>query len=377
MYYAIVDCDNCYASCARVFRPDLRNRPVVVLSNNDGCVVARSNEAKQLGIKGGTPYYQLAKLFPNTPIVAFSSNYELYGDITGRVMALIREAAPDYVRYSIDEAFCLLDGIDEQYLKEWGEQLHRKILHCTGMPVSIGIAPTKTLAKMASHYAKHYPGYRHCCVIDSEEKRLKALKLYPLNEVWGIGRKLTERLEKFGDKTAFDFASHTGEWIKAAFNIVAFRTWAELHGNDCVPNAEMTQKKSIGISRSFNGMIKDKDTLRPHVSKFAVRCSEKLREQNYVASVVGDFIDSNRFRDDLPQYRNSIDRCLLTPSQSTQVIVQAGGLCLDAIYREGYQYKRAGVIVMGISSVQGIQTEFADYDAEKIEKLKKLDAVID
>ena len=192
--YSIIDCDNCYVSCERVFRPDLKDKPVVVLSNNDGCVVARSNEAKKMGIKA------------------------------------------------------------------WGEELHKKIKRNVGMPVSIGLAPNKTLAKMASHFAKKYQGYRHCCMIDSDEKRIKALKLYPIDEVWDIGRRYAARLEALGVKTAYDFAEHNQTWVKATFNnIVIKRTWRELNGEDCVPNEEMAKKKSICTSRSFNGMITDID----------------------------------------------------------------------------------------------------------------------
>ena len=172
--YGIIDCDNCYVSCERVFRPDLKDKPVVVLSNNDGCVVARSNEAKKMGIKAGTPYFQLAEQFPNQKIVVFSSNYELYGELTSRVVSIISKEAPAYFRYSIDECFVYLDGMEHLDLKAWGEELHKKIKRNVGMPVSIGLAPNKTLAKMASHFAKKYQGYRHCCMIDSNEKRIKA-----------------------------------------------------------------------------------------------------------------------------------------------------------------------------------------------------------
>ena len=180
--FAIVDCDNCFVSCERVFRPDLNGKPVVVLSNNDGCVVARSNEAKKLGIKAGTPYFQLKDLFPGQEIAVFSSNYELYLDMTDRVMSLVRQEVPAFYRYSIDEGFCMLKGMECFDLKAWGEQLHKTIKHSTGMPVSIGIGPTKTLAKMASHYAKHYPGYNHCCYIDTDEKRIKACRSQPYRE---------------------------------------------------------------------------------------------------------------------------------------------------------------------------------------------------
>ena len=376
--YGIIDCDNCYVSCERVFRPDLKDKPVVVLSNNDGCVVARSNEAKKMGIKAGTPYFQLAEQFPNQKIVVFSSNYELYGELTSRVVSIIRKEAPAYFRYSIDECFVYLDGMEKIDLKAWGEELHKKIKRNVGMPVSIGLAPNKTLAKMASHFAKKYQGYRHCCMIDSDEKRIKALKLYPIDEVWGIGRRYAARLEALGVKTAYDFAEHNQTWVKATFNnIVIERTWRELDGEDCVPNEEMAKKKSICTSRSFNGMITDLDGLRTHVSNYAARCAEKLRQQGTVASIVGVFLNTNAFREDLPQYWNFQEMRLLTPSSSTVTIVKAANEVLQKLYRQGYHYKKAGVIVMGIGPNSPIQQDLFDMNAEQFEKMKRLDAVID
>ena len=376
--YGIIDCDNCYVSCERVFRPDLKDKPVVVLSNNDGCVVARSNEAKKMGIKAGTPYFQLAEQFPNQKIVVFSSNYELYGELTSRVVSIIRKEAPAYFRYSIDECFVYLDGMEKIDLKAWGEELHKKIKRNVGMPVSIGLAPNKTLAKMASHFAKKYQGYRHCCMIDSDEKRIKALKLYPIDEVWGIGRRYAARLEALGVKTAYDFAEHNQTWVKSTFNnIVIERTWRELNGEDCVPNEEMAKKKSICTSRSFNGMITDIDGLRTHVSNYAARCAEKLRQQGTVASIVGVFLNTNAFREDLPQYWNFQEMRLVTPSSSTITIVKAANEVLQKLYRQGYHYKKAGVIVMGIGPNSPIQQDLFDINAEQFEKMKRLDAVID
>ena len=376
--YGIIDCDNCYVSCERVFRPDLKDKPVVVLSNNDGCVVARSNEAKKMGIKAGTPYFQLAEQFPNQKIVVFSSNYELYGELTSRVVSIIRKEAPAYFRYSIDECFVYLDGMEHLDLKVWGEDLHKKIKQSVGMPVSIGLAPNKTLAKMASHFAKKYQGYRHCCMIDSDDKRIKALKLYPIDEVWGIGRRYAARLEALGVKTAYDFAEHNQSWVRATFNnIVIERTWRELNGEDCVPNEEMAKKKSICTSRSFNGMITDLDGLRTHVSNYAARCAEKLRQQGTVASIVGVFLNTNAFREDLPQYWNFQEMRLITPSSSTITIVKAANEVLQNLYRQGYHYKKAGVIVMGIGPNSPIQQDLFDTNAEQFEKMKRLDAVID
>ena len=376
--YGIIDCDNCYVSCERVFRPDLKDKPVVVLSNNDGCVVARSNEAKKMGIKAGTPYFQLAEQFPNQKIVVFSSNYELYGELTSRVVSIIRKEAPAYFRYSIDECFVYLDGMEHLDLKAWGEELHKKIKRNVGMPVSIGLAPNKTLAKMASHFAKKYQGYRHCCMIDSDDKRIKVLKLYPIDEVWGIGRRYAARLEALGVKTAYDFAEHNQSWVRATFNnIVIERTWRELNGEDCVPNEEMAKKKSICTSRSFNGMITDLDGLRTHVSNYAARCAEKLRQQGTVASIVGVFLNTNAFREDLPQYWNFQEMRLITPSSSTITIVKAANEVLQNLYRQGYHYKKAGVIVMGIGPNSPIQQDLFDTNAEQFEKMKRLDAVID
>ena len=376
--YAIVDCDNAYVSCERVFRPDLNGKPCVVLSNNDGCIVARSNEAKALGIKAGTPYYQLKERFPNGEVTVFSSNYELYGDITDRVMSLVRKAAPTFYRYSIDEGFCDLSGMEHLDLKKWGEDLSAFIWKATRMPVSIGIARTKTLAKMASHYAKHYKGFNHCCMIGTDEQRVKALEGYDIDEVWGIGRRYAARLQATGIKTAYDFASKPGSWVRATLNnVVAVRTWKELNGEDVIPMEEMSKKKSICTSRSFPGMITDLNDLRTHISNYTARCAEKLRKQQSVAQTVCVFVDTNHFREDLPQYWNMGEERFLTPSNNTQQIVRTATRCTERIFRQGYHYKRAGVIVMGVIPDTGIQTNFIDYDSERHEKMKKLDEVLD
>ena len=376
--YSIVDCDNCYVSCERVFRPDLNDKPVVVLSNNDGCVVARSNEAKLMGIKGGMPYYQLAEQFPNQDIAVFSSNYELYGELTGRVVEIIRKESPVYFRYSIDECFVYFNGIGQLDLKDWGEKLHKRIKRSVGMPTSIGIAPNKTLAKIAGHFAKKYQGYHHCCLIDNDEKRVKALKLFPISEVWGIGRRYATRLQAMGVQTAFDFAERNLSWVRATFkNIVIERTWRELNGEDCIPNEELAKKKSICMSRSFNGMITDLDGLRTHVSNFAARCAEKLRRQRTVASIVGVFLHTNAFREDLPQYWNFQEMRLITPTNSSIAIVKAANNVLRKVYRQDYHYKKAGVIVMGIAPNAPIQQDFFDITAEQIEKMRRLDAIVD
>ena len=376
--YGIVDCDNFYASCERVFRPDLEGKPVVVLSNNDGCVVARSNEAKALGIKEGTPYFQMQQQFKDQEIAVFSSNYELYGDLSSRVVMIISQEAPAYFRYSIDECFVYLDGMERVNLQQWGEHLHQRIRRSVGLPVSIGLAPNKTLAKIASKLAKKFEVYRHCCIIDNDDNRIAALKWLPVEDVWGIGRRYAAKLQALGCKTAYDFAQHHRDWVRLTFNnINIVRTWQELNGEDVVPNEELTKKKSICTSRSFSGMIADKDQLRTHISNYASRCAEKLRRQDTVASVVGIFVSTNPFREDLLQYWKYQELRLITPTNSTIPIVQAATELLDRLFIQGLQYKRAGVIVNGISPSSPLQQDLFDVDAGQIRKLKKLDAAVD
>lgn len=376
--YGIADLDNCYVSCERVFRPDLKGVPVVVLSNNDGCVVARSNEAKAMGVKEGTPYYQLAELFPNNKIAVFSSNYELYGELTGRVISIIRKETPAYFRYSIDECFMYLDGIALEQLQTWGERLQKRVKREVGIPISIGLAPNKTLAKIASKLAKKFEAYNHCCMIDTEYKRERALEWCPIDDVWGIGRRYAAKLQSLGCKTALDFANHHKDWVRQTFNnINIVRTWQELNGEDAVPNEELTKKKSICTSRSFNGMIDDFETLRTHVSNYAARCAEKLRLQNTVATTVGVFVNTNAFREDLAQFWNFQEIRLITPTNSTIPIVSAACDVLQKIFRQGYKYKKAGVIIMGMGPESPIQQDLFDLNAEQIEKMRRLDKVID
>lgn len=375
--YGIADLDNCYVSCERVFRPDLNGKPVVVLSNNDGCVVARSNEAKTMGIKEGIPYFQLAELFPGQQIAVFSSNYELYGELTGRVVSIISQEAPAYFRYSIDECFMYLPDSAEP-LQNWGEHLHKRVKREVGLPLSIGLAPTKTLAKIASKLAKKYDVYKHCCIIDNEYKRERALQWCPIEDVWGIGRRYAAKLQSLGCNTALDFAKHHKDWVRGTFNnINILRTWQELNGEDVVPNEQLAKKQSICTSRSFNGMISDIDSLKTHVSNYAARCAEKLRRQETVASTVGVFLHTNAFRDDLPQYWNFREQQLITPSNSTTTIVQAALSVLESIYRPGYSYKKAGVIVLDIRPDSPIQQDLFDISTQQITKMRLLDQVVD
>lgn len=375
----LIDCDNFFCSCERVFRPDLAKNPIVVLSNNDGCVVARSKEVKAMGIPDCMPYYQLKEQYPNSGIVAFSSNYALYGDMSARIMAILREEAPEVIQYSIDEAFLDLRGMEHMNLHEWGQNLCRKVLKWTGMPVSLGIAPTNTLAKMASKYAKKYPAYNKCCLIGTDEQREKALKLFPVGDVWGIGRRIGRALEYINVHSAYDFASLPKDYVRRRFHVTGERTWKELNGEPSiiVDALDAATKKTIVTSRSFPGMITDIADLRSHIANYAARCALKLRWQNSVCALVTAFIQSNHFREDLIQYDSSGSYSFTTSTNSTNEIVSVATNILDAIFRKGIYYKRAGIMVSGISSADSIQPDLFDYDPERRKKFNNLSTALD
>ncbi len=341
--------------------------------------MARSKEVKAMGIPEGMPYYQLREQYPDSGIVAFSSNYSLYGDMSSRIVSILREEAPDVVQYSIDEAFLDLRGMDHFDLHRWGEQLCRKILKCTGMPVSLGIASTKTLAKMASKYAKKYPGYNKCCVIGSDEQREKALKLFPVGDVWGIGRRIRRTLEYVGVNTAYDFSVLPREYVRRKYHLTGERTWKELHGEPCiaVDGLEGVEKKSIVTSRSFPDMIRDVADLRSHIANHAARCALKLRRQKSVCSMVTVFIHSNHFREDLTQYDGSASSSFLTPTNTTNEIVEMATGILERVFRKGIYYKRAGVMVSAISPAEAIQPDLFTYDPERRRKFTDISKALD
>ena len=249
---ALVDCNNFFASCERVFNPSLQNKPVVILSNNDGCIIARSNEAKALGIAMGVPLYQVRELLERENVAVFSSNYNLYGDMSRRVMCLLSEFTPDLVPYSIDEAFLDFTGVcTEDRFRDYGRRIVETVERGTGIPITIGIAPTKTLAKVAGYFGKKYPGYGGVCLIDSEAKRIKALDSCPIGKVWGIGRHLLVKMEYYGIKTAGDFVRRPESWVRRNFTVTGVRTWKELQGENCIGEDDLPHKKSICTSRSF------------------------------------------------------------------------------------------------------------------------------
>lgn len=376
--WALVDCDNFFCSCERVFRPDLNGKPLVVLSNNDGCVVARSKEAKKIGVPMGLPYYQMKERFPDSGIIPFSSNYVLYADMSARVMAVLRDESPQLHQYSIDEAFLELKGMERFDLHEWGKALSAKVLKWTGIPVSIGIARTKTLAKVAARFAKKYNGYEKCCVIATEEQREKALQLTEAADVWGIGRRHARSLKIRGVETAYDFTKKPRHWIRKFYHITGERTWLELLGRDVLPVEGMErQRQSIVTSRTFPGMFTTVDELTPHIANYAARCALKLRKQKSVCAMLTVFARTNPFREDLPQYSGAATHIFTTPTATTGEIVEAALAKLKELFVAGYHYKRAGVMVDHITSALAVQPDLFEFDPRKRSKLDAVASAMD
>lgn len=375
----LVDCDNFFCSCERVFRPDLARVPLVVLSNNDGCVVARSREVKAMGIKEGLPYYQLLQQYPDAGIVAFSSNYSLYGDLSARVMATLRSMVPEVIQYSIDEAFLNLEGLNVGDLRQWGVELCRRVFRCTGIPVSLGIAPTKTLAKVASKFAKRYPAYEKCCLIGTEEQRVKALKLFAVEDVWGVGRRFARAMHGAGIDTAYDLSVRSGNWVRSNFHLPGVRTWQELNGISVIDidGLDCVSRKSIVTSRSFPGMITALEDLRTHVANYAARCAVKLRRQHSVCALLTVFVQSNFFRPDLEQYSSSASFSFDTSTATATELVSAAVQVLERLYRRGIHYKRAGVMVSGITPDYAIQPDLFSYDEQRSNKLRQVSTALD
>lgn len=367
-----MDCNNFYASCERVFNPALNGKPVVVLSNNDGCVIARSNEAKALGIKMGVPAYQIKDFVSSNQVTVFSSNYTLYGDMSGRVMSILADLAPELEVYSIDEAFVNLVGIQE--IRSFGAKIVNQVTRGTGIPVSLGIASTKTLAKVANKFAKKYPAYNRICIIDTEEKRIKALQLTDISDVWGIGRRQAAKLEKQRVKTAYDFTQLSGSWVRKNMTVVGERTWKELNGISCIDmDSAPPAKKQICTSRSFGKMLTDIDTIAEAIATHASTCAKKLRKQKSYAASLMVFIHTNNFREDLPQYWKNTVVHFPVPTNNTQEIVHYALAGLKTIFMQDYQYKKAGVIITEITE----DVQLGLFDSVDREKHNKLMQIVD
>jgi len=373
--YGLIDCNNFYASCERVFQPSLNGKAIVVLSNNDGCVIARSAEAKALGIPMGEPAFKLKDLIESNQVAVFSSNYVLYGDMSNRVMTTIGAFVPEMEVYSIDEAFLILDGFENINLYELGGKLVKTVIRNTGIPVSLGIAPTKTLAKVANKFAKKYKAYKGVCIIDTDEKREKALKLTKIGDVWGIGRQYAKKLEYHSVNTAWDFTQRSKAWVKQHMGVVGERIWLELCGTACIETEMPKAKKTICTSRSFGEKLTTIEPISEAVANFAASCAQKLRAQKSTAALLTVFIHTNPFATNQPQYYNQAVMKLTVSSNDTTELIDFALRGLQSIFKAGYQYKKAGVIVGDISPERPLQMDM--FDTRNRTKYDKVMLVID
>lgn len=347
--FALVDCNNFYASCEKLFRPDLASTPVVVLSNNDGCVIARSREAKALGIKMGVPYFQVRELVEKHRIVVFSSNYALYADISSRVMSTLEQLAPAVEVYSIDEAFLDLTGVDHAAsLTELGLDIRQTIQDWIGMTVCVGIAPSKTLAKLANHAAKKWQKTAGVVDLTSKERQRKLMALLPVSEVWGVGGKLTKRLNELGIHTALQLADASPKMLRRQFSVVIERTVAELNGESCLALEDVVaNKKEIVSSRAFSERVTELSQMQQAVSEYVHRASDKLRSQSSKAKQLTVFIRTSPFsnRGQDPFYSNSATGVLISPTDDTRDFLHLAGELLKKIWKDGYRYAKAGVML--------------------------------
>ena len=372
--FALVDCNNFYASCERVFRPDLNGKPIVVLSNNDGCVIARSNEAKPF-VPMAAPAFEYEEIFKKHNIQVFSANFPLYGDMSNRVMSILSEFTPEMEIYSIDEAFLKLTGFTHLNLQEYGESMRQRVTKWTGIPISVGIAPTKALSKAANRIAKKFPQQtKGVYLINTDEKRIKALKWLKVEDVWGIGRQHTKRLQALNVRTAFDFTQLSDVWVKKQMSIVGLRLKHELQGIPAFDLETPQPKQSIATTRTFETNYTQFDDLEERITTFTASCAEKLRHQKSCCNSLMVFILSNVHRQDLPQYYRSIVIDLPFATNSTIELAQFAKKALKTIFREGYHYKKAGVIVMNLTQEAYRQRKlFDDRDERHVPLMKEID----
>ena len=348
--FALVDCNNFYASCERVFRPDLNGKPIVVLSNNDGCVIARSNEAKDLGIPMGAPAFKFKKEFADNNINVFSSNYALYGDMSSRVMTMLSSFTPDIEIYSIDEAFLKFDGFKYFDLHKYGLEIRQKVTKGTGIPVSIGFANTKALTKVANRIAKKFPEKtKGVYTIDTEEKRLKALKWLAIDDVWGIGRRHAKRLKAINVYTAYQFTQLSDNWVKSNMSVIGLRLKKELEGTPTLDLEQHQTKKSIATTRTFENSYTEYSDIKERISTFTTTCSERLRNDKSVCNAILVFLRTNTHSKHQEQYNRSIVVKLPYPTNSAIELAKFAQHGLQQIFKKGYNYKRAGVVVMDIN----------------------------
>lgn len=345
--FALVDCNNFYASCEKLFRPDLADTPVVVLSNNDGCVVARSKEAKALGIKMGVPVFKIQAQIKQYGIQVFSSNYSLYADMSDRVMRTLEEMAPRVEIYSIDEAFLDLTGVQSAVsLVDFGQQVKHTIERWIGIAVCVGIAPTKTLAKLANHAAKKYTATGGVVDLTHPSRQRKLLALTPVEDIWGVGNRLSRRLKAMGIHTALDLADTSAKSIRKHFSVVLERTVRELNGEACMELEQIPPtKKQIICSRSFGSRVTSRMQMRQALCEHVTRAAEKLRKERQQAKLLSVFIRTSPFQNNVPQYRNGLTAKLPRPTDDARDLIQLTMVLLEQIWRDGYDYAKAGVVL--------------------------------
>jgi len=371
--FALIDCNNFYASCERVFQPHLNGKPVVILSNNDGCVIARSNEAKSLGIPMGAPAFKYKEVFQKNKVQIFSSNFTLYGDISNRVMSIISRYVPDVEIYSIDEAFIKFDGFSEDETNEKCRDIIKTILKWTGIPVSIGLAPTKSLAKVANRIAKKYSTRTNGFYsINNNEKRIKALKNISAGNIWGIGFQNEKKLLRVNVKSGMDFVNLPDQWVKKNMSIIGLKLKKELEG---IPTLNIEEgkidKKSIATTRSFESEISSLNDLIERITTFSVVASKKLRRQNSECNMISVFIRSNPFKQNDDKYHFSLTGSLPFSTNSSIEISKFAVKLLNKIYSKNKSYKKAGIILMGLSPQSSHQFSLFDQNIDKQKKLMR------
>ena len=367
--FALIDCNSFYASCEKIFRPDLKHRPIVVLSNNDGCVIARSPEAKKMGISMTQPWYQVKDQYLSKGGVVFSSNYEFYADISNRVMNVLSDLCPEIDIYSIDEAFLDLRTFRKNIdLVNFAYDCKKRIKDWIGVPVSIGIAPTKTLAKLANKVAKDDPRFDGVVILSEPRIIRHFLKSMPIEKIWGIGRKLTAKLENIDIKTAYDLSQVDSRLIGDNFNVVLERTVRELKGQSCITLHDfMEPKKQIMVSRSFGRSIRSKSVLSEAISFHASRAAEKLRHEKQKCRLITAFIRSNRFNTRVRQIYAAKSFELVHPTDDTRIIIKNANRILDQIFADGYQYAKAGILLSDFTNKYGYQMSL--FDKKRDEKI--------
>ena len=371
--FALIDCNNFYASCERVFQPHLNGKPVVILSNNDGCVIARSNEAKSLGIPMGAPAFKYKEIFQKNKVQIFSSNFTLYGDISNRVMSIISRYVPDVEIYSIDEAFIKFDGFSEDEANKKCSDIIKTIFKWTGIPVSIGLAPTKSLAKVANRIAKKYSARTNGFYsINNNEKRIKALKNISAGDIWGIGFQNEKKLLKVNVKSGMDFVNLPDQWVKKNMSIIGLKLKKELEG---IPTLNIEEgkidKKSIATTRSFESEISSLTDLIERITTFSVVASKKLRRQNSECNMISVFIRSNPFKQTDDKYHFSLTGSLPFSTNSSIEISKFAVKLLTKIYSKNKLYKKAGIILMGLSPQSSHQFSLFDQNIDKQKKLMR------